>query len=152
MSEEKTSHVKKATLFPLIVSDQDETLEFYTEKLGFEKKGDMDVDGDRWLTIAAPQQDVQILLQPPDWFEGKQYYGEEVEQYHDLVGRNPAITYEVDDCWATYEDWSDRGVEFFSEPRETGHGIDVVALDNEGNQLLLTEPAQPPETSGEQDE
>lgn len=66
MSEEKTSHVKKATLFPLIVSDQDETLEFYTEKLGFEKKGDMDVDGDRWLTIAAPQQDVQILLQPPD--------------------------------------------------------------------------------------
>lgn len=146
MSHEQANHVRRATIFPLIVEDQDATLEFYTEKLGFEKKGDMPVGDERWLTIAAPQQDdVQILLQNPDWFEGEEYYGEEVEQYHDLVGRNPTITYEVDDCWAAYEDFRERGVEFFSEPRDTGHGVDVVARDNEGNKLLLTEPAQPPE-------
>lgn len=146
MSQEHPNHVEKAVLFPLIVGDQDETLSFYTEKLGFEKTGDMEVNGDRWLTIAPPQQDdVQIILQPPDWFEGEEYYGEEVEQYPDLVGRNPGITYQVDDCWATYEDLRETGVEFFSEPRDTGHGIDVVALDNEGNQLLLTEPASLPD-------
>ena len=41
----------------ILVNDQDKALKFYTEKLGFVKKADMQ-DGDsplRWLTVVSPK-------------------------------------------------------------------------------------------------
>lgn len=37
------------------VTDQDRALEFYLDKLGFEKRGDFEYgDGSRWVEVAPP--------------------------------------------------------------------------------------------------
>jgi catechol 2,3-dioxygenase-like lactoylglutathione lyase family enzyme len=47
------------------VSDQDRALQFYLEKLGFEKRGDFTYSaGSRWIEVAPPGSAVAIALVP----------------------------------------------------------------------------------------
>src|SRR5258708_3883105 len=48
------------------VSDQDRALEFYLDKLGFEKRSDIPFGhGDRWVEVAPPGAATSIALIPP---------------------------------------------------------------------------------------
>jgi catechol 2,3-dioxygenase-like lactoylglutathione lyase family enzyme len=48
------------------VSDQDRAIEFYTEKLGFELRGDTPYgDGERWVEVAPPGAATRIALVLP---------------------------------------------------------------------------------------
>lgn len=48
------------------VSDQDRAIEFYTDMLGFELRGDSPYgDGDRWVEVAPPGAATTIALVPP---------------------------------------------------------------------------------------
>jgi catechol 2,3-dioxygenase-like lactoylglutathione lyase family enzyme len=50
------------------VADQDAALAFYTEKLGFEVRGDMrfgEHDEARWLEVAPPGSRARLALNPP---------------------------------------------------------------------------------------
>jgi catechol 2,3-dioxygenase-like lactoylglutathione lyase family enzyme len=50
------------------VTDQDQALAFYTEKLGFEVRGDMrfgEHDEMRWLEVAPPGSRTRLALNPP---------------------------------------------------------------------------------------
>ena len=48
------------------VSDQDRAIEFYTETLGFELRGDSPYgDGDRWVEVAPAGAATTIALVPP---------------------------------------------------------------------------------------
>jgi catechol 2,3-dioxygenase-like lactoylglutathione lyase family enzyme len=48
------------------VSDQDRAIEFYTQKLGLELRGDTPYgDGDRWVEVAPPGAATTIALVPP---------------------------------------------------------------------------------------
>ena len=48
------------------VSDQDRAIEFYTETLGFELRGDSTYgDGDRWVEVAPAGAATTIALVPP---------------------------------------------------------------------------------------
>src|SRR2546423_13792548 len=58
--------IEKLTHVPIVVSDQEKALKFYTEVLGFEKRADYQNPGNpRWLTVAPKGTDVQMIL-----FEG----------------------------------------------------------------------------------
>ena len=50
----------------VFVDDQAKALDFYTAKLGFEKKTDVPVGEYRWLTVVSPEQQdgVELLLEP----------------------------------------------------------------------------------------
>jgi catechol 2,3-dioxygenase-like lactoylglutathione lyase family enzyme len=51
-----------------VVSDQDEALAFYSEKLGFELRGDVrfgEHDEGRWLEVAPPGSHARLALNPP---------------------------------------------------------------------------------------
>ncbi len=136
MTRQPTGHVSRVTHFALIVENQTEALDFYTETLGFEKREDSEMGEDRWLTVAPAGQDgVHIILRSPAWFDGR-----DADRYERIVGHNPMIGLEVDDCHATYDDLRDRGVEFVSVPQEREYGVEVIALDPEGNELLFVEP------------
>src|SRR3954467_11689112 len=103
----------------LWVHDQDEALAFYTQKLGFEVRADVTVPemGDfRWLTVGpAGQDDIAIVLMaipgPPVMD------GDTADQVRDLMAKGFAGTVflRTDDCQASYEELTARGVEF-SEP------------------------------------
>ena len=48
------------------VSDQDRALEFYVEKLGFEKRTDAPFgEGERWVEVAPPGAATTIAIVPP---------------------------------------------------------------------------------------
>jgi catechol 2,3-dioxygenase-like lactoylglutathione lyase family enzyme len=125
------------------VHDQDEALDFYTNKLGMEVRSDVTLAemGDfRWLTVAPPgQEDVAIVLMaipgPPVMDE------ETAEQVRSLAAKGFAGTVflTTDDCRAAYDDLKGRGVEFTETPEERPYGIDAGFRDPTGNAIRLTQ-------------
>lgn len=45
----------------------------------------------------------------------------------------------VDDCRATYEELTAKGVEFIQEPQERPYGVEALMRDTSGNWLVLVE-------------
>jgi catechol 2,3-dioxygenase-like lactoylglutathione lyase family enzyme len=128
------------SIHSVYVLDQEEALDFYVGKLGFEVTSDVDLGFMRWLTIALPQQpDRSLLLEVP----GPPAHSEEVAaQVRDLLTKGalgtPAIL-NTDDCRGTFETLSARGVEFTQEPEVQPYGIDCAFRDPFGNQLRITQ-------------
>src|SRR2546421_409104 len=56
--------VTVSTMF-IPVRDPDEALGFYRDALGLEVRNDVASQGFRWVTVAAPEQDVDIVLFQP---------------------------------------------------------------------------------------
>lgn len=127
----------------LWVRDQQEALEFYTQKVGMEVRADVtlaEMGNFRWLTVGpAGQDDVSIVLMAipgPPVFEA-----ETVEQIQATMAKGVAGTVflTTDDCRATYEEMKSRGVEFVEEPEERPYGIDAGFRDPSGNHLRVTQ-------------
>ena len=114
----------------LRVAELPEAFRFYTEKLGFKKRTEMPYGEDsRWLTVAPPRDSfVEIILQPAEWFKGN-----ERSRHLELVGKNPTLVFDADDCRDVFEDLKGRGVEFTLEPTDRGYGIEADAKDLYGN-------------------
>jgi catechol 2,3-dioxygenase-like lactoylglutathione lyase family enzyme len=127
----------------LWVSDQDEALAFYTQKLGMEVRADVtlaEMGNFRWLTVGpAGQPDVSIVLMaipgPPVMD------ADTAEQVRDLVAKGFAGTVflTTDDCQVSYEELKGRGVEFSEQPEERPYGIDSGFRDPSGNSIRLTQ-------------
>lgn len=127
----------------LWVHDQDEALAFYTEKLGMEVRADVTLPemGDfRWLTVGpAGQEDVSIVLMA---IPGPPVFEEETrKQIEDLMAKGVGATVflTTEDCQASYEELSARGVEFTEPPEERPYGIDSGFRDPSGNSIRLTQ-------------
>jgi catechol 2,3-dioxygenase-like lactoylglutathione lyase family enzyme len=127
------------------VHDQDEALEFYTQKLGMELRDDITVPemgNFRWLTVGAVgQPDVSLALLPvpgPPVFDA-----ETAEQLKALIAKGAAggLFFSTSDCQSMYEELKSRGVEFTQEPAERPYGIDAGFRDETGNQMRLTQVA-----------
>jgi predicted enzyme related to lactoylglutathione lyase len=127
----------------LWVHDQDEALAFYTEKVGMEVRSDVTLEemgNFRWLAVGPPgQEDVSIVLMAipgPPVFEP-----ETVEQIESLMAKGAGATVflTTDDCQASYEELSARGVEFVEAPEKRPYGIDAGFRDPSGNHLRLTQ-------------
>jgi predicted enzyme related to lactoylglutathione lyase len=135
--------LKKLTNVSVWVNDQDEALAFYTEKLGMELREDVTVPelgNFRWLTVGVPgQPDVALALMTvpgPPVFEA-----ETQAQIKSLVAKGVAsgLFFATDDCNATFEELSERGVEFIQEPTEQPYGIDAGFRDSSGNQIRMAQ-------------
>jgi predicted enzyme related to lactoylglutathione lyase len=125
------------------VHDQDVALRFYTEKLGMEVRADVslpELGGFRWLTVGpAGQPDFAIVLMA---IPGAPVVdAETAEQIRALMAKGFAGTVflTTDDCRATYEELSRRGVEFTEPPEERPYGIDSGFRDPSGNSIRLTQ-------------
>jgi hypothetical protein len=68
------------------------------------------------------------------------------EQVKALVAKGAlgAGAFETDDCRATYDELSARGVTFLSEPTERFYGIEATFRDNSGNWFSMTERTEVP--------
>jgi catechol 2,3-dioxygenase-like lactoylglutathione lyase family enzyme len=129
------------------VHDQDEALEFWTKKVGFELRSDITMPelGDfRWLTVGAPGQDVSLTLMaipgPPVMDEDTK------KKVEELMAKGFAGTVFLmsDDVQAAYEELKGRGVEFTEEPSERPYGIDSAFRDPSGNAIRLAQLAAIP--------
>jgi catechol 2,3-dioxygenase-like lactoylglutathione lyase family enzyme len=133
--------LKQLTNVQVWVHDQDEALAFYTEKLGFELRDDVTVSemgNFRWLTVGVPgQPDVALALMA---VPGPPVFDDETRgQIMALMAKGAAggLFFTTDDCRASYEELSGRGVEFQQEPTQQPYGIDAGFRDPSGNQMRM---------------
>ena len=119
-------------IITILVTDQDEALAFYTEKMGLEIRTDQVFGGGvRWLTVApAGMAAPEIYLALP--FS---------EDQAPCVGKNPTWSFSTPDCQAAYQEMSARGVTFVQPPTQQPWGLEAVFLDLYGNSFSLLEPA-----------
>jgi catechol 2,3-dioxygenase-like lactoylglutathione lyase family enzyme len=115
------------------VRDQDESLAFYVEKLGFRVHTDVRNGGFRWLTVQHPEQpSFQLGLFVP----GPPMQDETTAQaLRALVakGAMPPLVLVVDDCRAAYDRMLGLGVEFTQEPIDRFGKVDAGFRDPSGN-------------------
>jgi serine phosphatase RsbU (regulator of sigma subunit) len=90
------------------VRDQDESLRFYADQLGFQVAFDARLQsGDRWVAVAPPDGTavLALVVPKPDSY-----------QYR-LIGRPTDIVFVTENVIVTYEEWRKRGVRFLFAPR-----------------------------------
>jgi catechol 2,3-dioxygenase-like lactoylglutathione lyase family enzyme len=124
----------------ILVLNQDEARRFYTEKLGFDVRTDMTMDGFRWLTVGPKSQpDFELVLMEPQPWDRLNEEGAAALRKLVQSGVLGGGVFETDDCRGTYEELKAKGVEFLSEPEEKPYGIEAMFQDNSGNLFSLTQ-------------
>ena len=128
----------KIKIVSVPVLDQDHALQFYTEKLGFEKKHDIPVGGpNRWLTVVSPEEPdgPEVLLEPaPNNFEPAKVYQKAV-----FDAGMPYTQFNVDNVDDEFKRLKGLGVEFSVEPMDVGTAKIAVFNDTCGNNIQLVE-------------
>ena len=122
--------IKWTTLY---VDDQDKALQFYTDKLGFQKKADFTQGDYRWLTVVSPEDPdgTELVLESNTNAGGKAYQ-------EALRGQNrPAAQFLVNDVQAEYDRLVARGVKFTMPVTSVTGSIIAILDDTCGNLIQL---------------
>jgi catechol 2,3-dioxygenase-like lactoylglutathione lyase family enzyme len=127
----------RITVTSVLVDDQAKALEFYTDKLGFVPKTDVDLGEFRWLTVvgATEPNGVELLLEP-DAHPASRVFKSAL-----VADGIPSASFAVDDVHAVHDDLVARGVRFTQPPTAMGPVITAVLDDTCGNLIQLTSPA-----------
>jgi catechol 2,3-dioxygenase-like lactoylglutathione lyase family enzyme len=129
------------THLTIVVKDQNAALEFYTKKMGFEKKADHTKPGEpRWLTVSPKGQNIEMVL----WQAGL-VLDPRLPTSHDLPGIGTRWVFEVDDVRKTFAELKARGVKFVDlQPREEDWGFSADMVDPDGNHFTIHETRKQP--------
>jgi serine phosphatase RsbU (regulator of sigma subunit)/predicted enzyme related to lactoylglutathione lyase len=113
----------------IFVRDQERSLRFYVEQLGFGLVVDESYEsGDRWLAVAPPDGHTLLALVAP-----KRKSGE-----YKLIGRSHHRVLVTEDVMAKFEEWQKRGVRFHHPPQTTLWGGIFTRFDDlDGNSFAL---------------
>jgi predicted enzyme related to lactoylglutathione lyase len=122
--------IKWTTLY---VDDQEKALQFYTDKLGFQKKADFTQGDYRWLTVVSPEDPdgMELVLESNANPAGKTYQ-------EALRGQSrPAAQFLVSDVQAEYDRLVARGVKFTRPVTSVTGSIIAILDDTCGNLIQL---------------
>ena len=128
--------MEKIESVSLIVKDKAKALEFYTEKVGFEKKTDVTNYGYWWVTVGPREQDLQLEL----WQAGSPDPTGSSKNWK--PGNAPPIVLLVDDCYTMFAELKAKGVEFRRELEEYPQGVSATFSDPDGNLFTIRGPPQ----------
>ncbi len=119
----------RITTVTLVVKNQAKALEFYTEKVGFEKKTDVTQGGYRYVTVSPKGQDLELQLSQEDSLPGGL-----------KPGGIPPIFLTVDDCRKIFNEMKAKGVEFKqAQPEENPWSITATFSDPDGNLFQINQ-------------
>jgi len=128
MSTGTSTHISQVGTVIIPVSDQDKAIEFYTDKLGFEKRNDTPFGrGDRWVEVAPAGATTTIALVPPR--EGE------------AVGIETRIGFTTDDADADHASFKARGVDVDDAVMRMGDPVPPMFFfrDPDGNKFMVVE-------------
>jgi predicted enzyme related to lactoylglutathione lyase len=114
------------------VTDQDRALEFYLDKLGFEKRGDAEFgEGLRWLEVAPRGATTSIALVATD------------SGIPEVTGSETGVRLLTEDAEADHAELRDRGVDVDPEIIRMGDPVPPMFLfrDPDGNRFVVVEQA-----------
>lgn len=124
-----TTHLQGIGLVIVPVSDQDRSIEFYVDSLGFEKRTDVPFgDKYRWVEVYPPSGTTGIALAPPR-------PGDSVE------GRETGIALNTDDADAAHAELRSRGVDVDAEVARMGGPVPPMfwLRDPDGHTLMVVQ-------------
>jgi|ERR1700693_2000469 catechol 2,3-dioxygenase-like lactoylglutathione lyase family enzyme len=127
-STDTSTRISQVGTVMVPVSDQDRALEFYVEKLGFEKRSDVPFgEGDRWLEVAPRGAATSIALVTP--------------RPGEPVGIMTRIGFTTEDADADHETLRSRGVDTDDEVMRMGGPVPPMFFfrDQDGNTLMVVE-------------
>ena len=128
MTSTKT-HVSKIGTVVIPVADQDREIEFYVEKLGFEKRADVPFgNGQRWVEVAPGDAVTTIALAPPP--PGRS-----------TGNRETGIGLQTEDIDAFHAELKAAGVDVDPEVSRMGDPVPPLLFlrDPEGSSLMVVE-------------
>jgi serine phosphatase RsbU (regulator of sigma subunit)/predicted enzyme related to lactoylglutathione lyase len=111
------------------VRDQERSLRFYQEQLGFKRAIDTPLpSGGRTPAVTPPDGTAVLLLIAP----------RPGSEEHKLIGRDTHIVFLTEDAVAKFEEWSKRGVRFHHPPQvHSLGGVSTSFEDLDGNTFTL---------------
>ena len=125
----------KIKLTSVYVDDQDKALRFYTEVLGFVKKGDFSQGSYRWLTVTSAEEpngtELQLALSNNP--AAKAYQEAMFQQ-----GQAAANLF-TEDVQGEYERMKGKGAEFTMPPMDVTASKIAMVKDTCGNLIQLTQ-------------
>jgi predicted enzyme related to lactoylglutathione lyase len=133
------NHITHSAVYVL---DQDEAIDFYTNKLGLEVSADIDLGVMRWVTVCVPGEDRHILLERPGPPAHDEATAAEVRGLVTKGALGLGFILTTEDAHATYAQLKAKGVETLGEPVDMPYGIDFGVRDPFGNNLRITQPKQ----------
>jgi catechol 2,3-dioxygenase-like lactoylglutathione lyase family enzyme len=108
------------------VNNQDASLKFFTEKLGFKVATDQPFnEKQRWIELMIPGADTGLVLFTPDGHESR-------------VGDFQPLSFWCDDVFATAKVMKSKGVEFDADPKKESWGTSAIFKDVDGNKFVLS--------------
>jgi lactoylglutathione lyase len=112
----------------IFVKDQQESLNFWVDKVGFEVICDLLLESNfRWVEIAPRSSDSSMNLYPKSLISKK-----------DLKPM-PVIVFRTNDIRSTFNNLKARGVTFSRNPLKSILGIHAMFKDVDGNEFLILE-------------
>jgi predicted enzyme related to lactoylglutathione lyase len=125
----------KIKLTSVYVDDQDKALRFYTDVLGFTKKGDFSNGPFRWLTVASPDEpdgtELQLALNNNP--------AAQAHQQALFQQGQPAVMFFTDDIKSDCERIAARGGQFKMPPTEVTGSTIAQVNDTCGNLVQITQ-------------
>ena len=107
-SQERKRSYLRVHAVNVYVRDQDRSLRFYLNQLGFTLAFDVQLQsGQRWVGVSPPDGTAVLTLIAPD---------PDSEDYK-LIGHQSQVVFVTEDVVATYSEWRRRGVRFSHTPR-----------------------------------
>jgi catechol 2,3-dioxygenase-like lactoylglutathione lyase family enzyme len=108
------------------VRNQDASLKFYTEKLGFKVATDQFfTEGQRWIELLIPGAETGLALFTPKGHENR-------------IGDFQPMSFWCEDVFATAQVMKSRGVEFEKDPKAEHWGTSAIFKDVDGNKFVLS--------------
>src|SRR6266496_534625 len=113
----------------ILVRDQDRSLRFYLDQLGFNLVVDFRFEsGDRWVAVAPPDGTAILALVTPK---------PDSDEYK-LIGRSRDIVFVTEDVTAKFHQWRERGVRFDHPPQTPAWGGTYTRFEDlDGNSFAL---------------
>ncbi len=112
----------------VFVKDQQESLTFWVDKVGFEVICDLKLESNfRWVEIAPRSSNSSINLYPKSLVSSK-----------DLKPM-PVIVFRTNDIHSTFDNLKTKGVTFSRNPLKSILGIHAMFKDIDGNEFLILE-------------
>jgi catechol 2,3-dioxygenase-like lactoylglutathione lyase family enzyme len=132
MERRETMNVSQVGRVIITVSDTDKALDFYTGKLGFEKRVDVPMgNGYRWVEVAPAGAVTTIAIVPPP--EG-----------NPAGGKETGVTLDTSDIDADHAELKAKGVDVDAEVSRMGDPVPPMFWfrDQDKNSLLIVQPAE----------
>jgi serine phosphatase RsbU (regulator of sigma subunit)/predicted enzyme related to lactoylglutathione lyase len=113
----------------IMVRDQDRSLRFYLDQLGFNLVVDAQLEsGDRWIAVAPPDGTALLALVTP----------KPDSQEYELIGRSRDVVFVTEDVAAKFRQWRERGVRFDHPPQTPRWGGTFTRFEDlDGNSFAL---------------